>query len=81
MFKVGDKVVCIKEPESDKYLKYGEVYTISDCFDVANYSRQIIIFKEIPSVSFPCDRFKNNIEFRKDKIIKLKDRINITRRF
>ena len=76
MFKNVDKVICINEPEKDNYLKYGNLYTISDCYQVSNFSRQIIQFEEIPKISFTSDRFKNVIEFRKEKIIKLKERLN-----
>lgn len=75
MFKNGDKVVCIKEPPSNKYLNYGQTYTVLD-FDAMKNSPGLIRFYEIPEVTFSSHRFKNVVEFRKEKIIKLKERLN-----
>lgn len=76
MFKVGEKVVCVKEPETTKYLRYGDVYTIKSVTYNRNMKGALLIFDEIPNTTFSGNRFKSNIEFRKEKIIKLKEKIN-----
>ena len=75
MFNVGDKVVCVKEPESNKYLSYGSIYTVSSYKKTNQMSFGIITFYEIADASFSDHRFKSAVVFRKEKIEKIKERI------
>jgi hypothetical protein len=77
MFKVGDKVICINEPEINKYLKYGEIYTVKS-YEVTTIIGYILELEEIENCSFPGYRF-TTYNFRKEKILKLKERINESR--
>ena len=75
MYKPGDKVVCVKEPETTKYLSYGDVYTVKYVTYNTHMTTPLLVFDEIPNTTFSSNRFISNIEFRKEKIIKLKEKI------
>jgi len=70
MFEVGDKIVCINEPEINTYLKYGNVYTIK-CFVKTVSKTYILVLEEITNISFSGYRFEK-YNFRREKILKLK---------
>jgi hypothetical protein len=71
MFKIGDKVVCIKEPIDNSLIVYGNVYTIECVLPSSNYF--ILEFIEIKYTRFSSERFISLIELRKNKINKLKE--------
>lgn len=76
MFKVGDVVVYVGDIETNKLLKHGNLYTISGCFDFVSQSRQVMKFKETPDgMVFTSEYFMKNVDFRKEKIIKIKNNI------
>ena len=71
MFKPGDKVVCVLEPESKNFLKYGKIYTIKYIEDDDNFSYSLLKFEEIPNKAFSGNRFISLKEYRKQKLQKL----------
>ena len=71
MFKPGDKIVCVKEPTNNKYIKYGEMFTVEYCDKNTTMSQYLLTLYELPGLSFPQYRFKSLSKFRKEKIQKI----------
>jgi len=72
MFEIGDKVVCIKDDASSYLeLKKHNTYTIKK-IGVSVYP--YILIEEIPGW-YHLERFISLVEYRKNKILKIKQRI------
>ena len=73
MFQVGDKVVLINK-RSEKiydYINFNNIYNVTNIFT----SFILIYVKENTSFWYSQDDFISVIEFRKQKIKKIKERI------
>lgn len=77
VFEIGDKVVCILEPNDTEHLTYGKIFTIKKLGIGLYEAFPVLNLNEIPLYYFPSYRFKRLIDFRKEKIFKLKERINV----
>jgi len=75
MFEVGDKLVCISCNETSM-IKIGMIYTIKE---VGIEFTNSIRFEEIPNLWYDKYIFISLLEYRRNKILKLKERINESR--
>jgi hypothetical protein len=79
MFKVGDKIVCIDNYGMVEILNLYETYTVSALMNLTDNTGYALT--EVPlNTAFRESRFISldvfNLLKRKDKILKIKERIN-----
>ena len=76
-FKKGDTLICVSisglDNPSEKELQLYGKYTVSDVLNILTF--HILTFKEL-LCAYDIYRFKTIEQFRKDKIDKVKKRIN-----
>ena len=81
-FDIGDSVVCINDDlrgiNGVFEIKKNNIYTIRKITTIVNNNSFLIYLNEVNS-SYSCDRFISLYELRKQKINKIKDKINVIR--
>lgn len=81
MFRVGDRLICIDDIDSPgNSLTKNVIYTISRVNEEIDGSYYIGL-REVSSFSFCSNRFVSVVKYRREKLNKLKAKINNYERF
>lgn len=79
MFEEGDVVVCVENKSMDTQLTIGKNYVILKVINGGSFNKQYDMIQIMTDIHIKntifASRFISQVEYRKEKIFKIKERI------